>query len=285
MNTLNNCNKCDDIEEQLMCAICRDVMYQPITLLCQHNACKHCLLSLKENRCPHCRLRFVIPKEYNRTLDAICSINQPEQYQVIKKSRATNKDKHIQDIKSQLKDEFYNEIVNTELEQFEKEAKQTTLSGRLLETLISPDTINLLNNMKSYLKLFSFILLLNISVFVLTFESWRHFPQYTSYLQPLILLIDLPILTLFIWGLILTKLLTASTNNTRRSNERFQFINTTPVIISEPINDSFRSNEQILQEMNRISEQLNQPMTDNTQPREQRQPPIVDFGFRPNLFR
>jgi len=154
------------IIENTNCAICMDTFYKPITIMCQHTYCKGCLLKMKDRKCPLCKIRFVIPKEYNRNIYNIGKLVNPKYIEGLEKKE--EKLEIVKSVKDELRTEIYNEIVNNELEEYEHQYKTTNYFYKgmhfLTENILSAETKTmkaLYHNIKSHMLLCC----INISLF------------------------------------------------------------------------------------------------------------------------
>src|SRR5581483_4336598 len=103
----------DPIRNELTCAVCHDLLFKPITLICQHNFCKGCVSKMRSKFCPICHVVFVIPAEFNRTLDAVSHALYADDYGRLQKD-ADNDQIRLDErekIREELKKELFAEIV------------------------------------------------------------------------------------------------------------------------------------------------------------------------------
>jgi hypothetical protein len=108
------------LEDALKCAICVETFYKPVTLLCQHSFCSKCLKKMEARKCPMCKVGFVIPAEYNRSMDQIIEHLFPLEYEEKKKEEENEKYEvdEREKIKDKLHKELYNQILDARLDDF-----------------------------------------------------------------------------------------------------------------------------------------------------------------------
>lgn len=107
-----------EIVKSFECGICLNILHKPVTLICQHSFCKECASAHKEKKCGVCRVPYVVPREYNRTLELAIKTAVPAEYAAREESiRVERLKESLRDrVTRELRDEVYNSVVNSALE-------------------------------------------------------------------------------------------------------------------------------------------------------------------------
>lgn len=129
LTEVDNTQVVNEIVDLMTCVICRDVLYKPVTLLiCQHSFCRTCLAGMFEKKCPTCRTPYIYPKEYNRTLDTISKLVNPERYAEVETEAELfqySKDEKLR-IQEELRNELFNQMATLDATQQETTQQRTS---------------------------------------------------------------------------------------------------------------------------------------------------------------